>query len=48
MKKNSRSQKKCYKKEPFNMYSFMNQHQKTFAGIICGVLILGLIAGLMI
>lgn len=48
MKKNNHSQKKCHKKEPFNIYSWMQKHQKTFAGIICGILIIGLIAGLMI
>lgn len=43
-KKNSHKNKK----EPVNMYAWMQKHQKAFAGVICFILILGLVAGLMI
>lgn len=46
MKTNSRKQKR-HKKQKFNMYAWGQKNKKTFAAVICAVLVLGLIIGLV-
>ncbi|MGL4799665.1 MAG: hypothetical protein ACRCWY_09785 [Cellulosilyticaceae bacterium] len=34
------------KKKPFNMYAAVHKNKKKFIGIICGILILTMVAGI--
>lgn len=47
MKKNRHSKQVKGKKKKVNMYAWGQQNKKIFAGIICIILVLGLLAGLL-
>lgn len=47
MKKNKHAKQTKRPKEPFNMYEWGQKNKKRFAGIICIILVIGLLAGLL-
>lgn len=44
MKKNKKSSKK---KSNTNIYVWAQKNKKTFAGVICAIIVLGMLAGLL-
>lgn len=47
MKKIKRTKQVKGKKKQFNMYEWGQKNKKMFAGIICIILVVGLLAGLL-
>lgn len=47
MKKSKRIKQVKGKKKQFNMYEWGQKNKKMFAGIICIILVIGLLAGLL-
>lgn len=47
MKKNKQAKQTKRPKKTFNMYEWGQKNKKKFAGIICIILVIGLLAGLV-
>ncbi|MBU3804115.1 MAG: hypothetical protein H9872_05080 [Candidatus Cellulosilyticum pullistercoris] len=47
MKKNKHSKQIQRKKKKLNMYEWVQKNKKVFSGIICIILVIGLLAGLL-